>query len=412
VQRADFYKLWGGQTISELGSAITYNGLPLLAVITLNATPVQLGLLTAAGSVPVILFGLVAGVWVDRLRRRPVMIAADLGRAAVLVSLPIAALLGVLHAGQLYWVAALAGALGVFFNAAYRAYLPTLVSREALVASNSRLTLSSSVVEIVGPGLAGALVQAITAPLAILFDSLSYLVSAVSLAIIRQPEPPPPPPGGYQSAFKEAVEGFSLVMHHPVLRALALQGVVGNFFGSFFAVLYALYVIRVLHLTPIALGVAIGVGGVSSVFGSLFAEQAARRFGLGVTLIAGLLIGDLFTVLGPLAASVGGLGFAFLIISQASDIAGTIYNIHATSLRQSIPPERMLGRVIASTDLLVTGIGPVGALVGGLLGARFGPQVALSIAVAGFFLSSLIVIASPIRKLKSGVEIGETLETP
>jgi MFS family permease len=404
MRQPDFLKLWGGQTVSELGSALTYNGLPLLAVITLNASAVQLGLLTAAGSVPVILFGLVAGVWVHRLSRRPVMIAADLGRALVLASIPVAALLGVLHAGQLYWVAALAGALGVFFNAAYRAYMPSLVSREALVASNSRLTLSSSLVEVVGPGLAGALVQAITAPMAILFDALSFLVSALSLGLIRQPEPPAPPPGEYQSGVQEAREGLSLVLRQPVLRALALHGVVGNFFGSFFAVLYALYGIRVLHLTPIALGIAIGVGGASSVVGSLLAETAARKFGLGGTMVGALMISWVFSLLGPLAASAGGLGFALLVTSQVGDVAGTIFNIHATSLRQTIAPERMLGRVVASTDLLVTGIGPLGALVGGLLGARYGAQATLAIACGGFFLANLWVIFSPIRKMRTGVD--------
>jgi MFS family permease len=395
----DFLKLWVGQTISVLGSHITGGGLPLLAVITLGATPFQMGLLQAIGSAPVLLFSLAAGVWVDRLRRRPVMIATDLGRALVLFTIPLAAVLGYLHIWQIYVVLALTGILNVLFNTAYRAYLPSLVEQENIVEGNSRLALSESAAEIIGPGLTGLLVQTITAPIAILFDALSFLISVLSLGLIRKPEPPPAARQERQSMLQEAREGVDTVLHNPILRALAAAGATSTFFGSFIGVLYALYAIRILHITPAAMGLTIGIGGASSLVGALLATRTVRRFGLGRTLLGVLWIEMFFTMLIPLAASFPSQGLALLIASQAGDILGTIYFINAMSLRQSITPGRLLGRVNASMELLVAGIGPLGALVGGFLGSVLGVQTTLFIAVLGLLSSSVWIALSPIRKL-------------
>jgi len=395
----DFVKLWTGQTISELGSHITYYGLPLLAVLTLNASGSTLGLLTVAGSIPAIVFGLVAGVWVDRLRRKPVMIAADLGRALALGTIPLAAVLGVLNEWQLFVVTALAASLGVFFNAAYRAYLPSLVERDALVESNSRLAFSGSLVEIVGPGMAGGLVQAITAPMAMLFDAISFVISAVSILWMHAVEAPSPPPEARQPALTEAREGLRFVFRQPILRALALQTVTDNFFGSFFAVLYTLYCIRVLHLSPVAIGLTIGMGGAGSVVGSLLAKRAADRFGLGRTLSGVLLIGSAFGPLIILAAFARPWAFWLMMLAQAGDITRMIYDIHSTSLRQAIPPARLLGRVNASMDLLGVCLIPVGALLGGWLGDQIGATATLTIAILGSLFAKLWVILSPIRRL-------------
>src|SRR5436305_2656742 len=189
----DFVKLWTGQTISELGSRVSREGIPLTAVLVLHAGTVQMGFLTALGGASVLVFGLIAGVWVDRLRRRPLLIATDLGRAAILASVPLAAVAGVLRMEQLYAVAALAGILTVFFDVAYQSYLPTLVLREQILEGNSKLALSASIAEIAGPGVTGVLVQTITAPIAILFDAVSFLFSALMVLLIRKPEPPAEP---------------------------------------------------------------------------------------------------------------------------------------------------------------------------------------------------------------------------
>lgn len=392
----EFLKFWAGQTISELGSHITRDGLPLLAVITLGASASQMGLLNAVGSVPVIMFSLFAGVWVDRMRRRPLMITADIGRALLLGSIPLAAITGWLSMTQLFIVVPLAGILSIFFETAYHAYLPGLVERDNLVEGNSKLALSGSITEILGPGLTGMLVQTITAPLAIFFDAVSFIFSAISLASMHKPEQPTPPVEQRQAVFQEAREGLKAVFHNPVLRALALAATTTSFFGSFIGVLYALYAIRILKITPAALGFSIAVGGVSSLLGSLLAVPMAKALGLGRTLVIALWISALFTLLIPLAGSFPTLSLLLLILAQFGDMMGTIYFINSMSLRQSITPDRLLGRVNASISLLAGGIGPLGALVGGLLGDRLGIQTTLIIAGGGLMLSGLWLLIGPI----------------
>jgi len=396
----DFLKFWTGQTISTLGSHITAGGMPLLALITLQSTPFQMGLLQAIGSAPILLFSLAAGVWVDRLRRRPVMIAADLGRAVILATIPLSAAFGWLNMGQIYIVIALAGILTVLFNTAYRAYLPSLVEQEKIVEGNAKLTLSESAAEVIGPGLTGVLVQTITAPIAILFDALSFLFSAVTLAVIRKQEPPLAPPEERQSMVHEARLGMSTLLHQPVLLALTAEAATSSFFGNFIGVLYALYAIRVLELSPAAIGITIGVGGASSLIGALLAEGAVRNRGLGPLLIRLFFIDKFFAFLIPLAASFPSLGLGFLLISQCGDIFGTIYSIHTLSLRQSITPTRLQGRVNASIELLTAGVGPLGALMGGFLGQSLGAQATLFIAMVGISLGGLWLVFSPVRKLQ------------
>src|ERR1700688_2559292 len=218
----DFLKLWTAQAISELGSRITREGIPLTALLVLHAGAARMGLLNALGGIAVLVFGLAAGVWIDRLRRRPVLIAADLGRAALLASIPAAALAGRLAMAQLYVVAALAGVMTVFFDVADQSYLPALVDRDRILEANSKLTLSSTIAEIAGPGLTGFLVQAITAPIAILFDALCFLASALLLAGIRKREPPPPrrPP---EHVLTATLAGMRQIFADPVLRPLGLR---------------------------------------------------------------------------------------------------------------------------------------------------------------------------------------------
>src|SRR5689334_4701583 len=236
----DFMKVWLSHTISNIGNGITGIALPVIAVQALAATPGQMSILSALDGAVVLLFGLLAGVWVDRLRRRPVLIATDLGRALIVASIPAAALLGILRMGQLYVVAALAALLSVFFQAADMAFFPGLVEARELVEGNSKLGISDALAEIVGPALAGALIAAITAPLSMLVDAFSFLASALFVARIRKAEPPPAVRTERRSAWRESIEGLLYVLKHPLLRVLAGSAGVFNFFGMFFGALYAL----------------------------------------------------------------------------------------------------------------------------------------------------------------------------
>ncbi len=399
-RQPDFLKLWTGQTISELGSRITREGLPLAAVLVLGATPAQMGLLTAVGAVAILLASLPAGVWADRLRRKPVMIWSDVGRALLLLTVPVAALTGQLGLGLLCAVIALTGVLTVLFEAAYEAYLPSLVARENLLEGNSKLAVSSSLAEILGPGLAGFLIQVITAPLAILFDSLSFLASVASLIVIRKPEPPPAPAHDRQHILREVRDGLRFIWREPHLRALALAGATRSFFGSFIGVLYSLYAIRELGLNAAALGVTISMGGLGSLIGAVFTERVVNRLGVGRTLILMLFASGGFTLFIPLAGGSPLSPIGMLMIGQlCGDALQVIYLITQTSLRQGLTPDRLLGRVSASIQLMVMGVAPLGALVGGGLAEVIGVRMTLLVASIGIIAAAGWVIFSPVRYL-------------
>src|SRR5215469_494456 len=275
----DFMKVWLSRTISNLGNGITGIALPVIAIQVLAATPAQMSILSALNGMAVLLFGLLAGVWVDRLRRRPVLIATDLGRALLVGSIPVAALSGILHMEQVYIVAALSAILAVFFNAADVAFFPGLVQPQELVEGNSKLGMSDSLAEVGGPAVAGTLIQAISAPLSMIVDALSFLASAFYLARIRKPEPQPLPAKQRRSAWHESIEGIQFVLKNPLLRTLAGSTGVFKFVGTF----YTFYVIRELHVSPIILGLLIAAGGLSSLVGAWLAERVVQRLGLGLT---------------------------------------------------------------------------------------------------------------------------------
>ncbi|HEV7508371.1 MAG TPA: MFS transporter [Thermoanaerobaculia bacterium] len=403
---SDFVKLWSGQTISELGSRITREGIPLAAVLVLHAGTVQMGFLSALGGAAVLVFGLVAGVWVDRLRRRPILIAADLGRAAILVSVPAAAVAGVLSMGQLYAVAALAGILTVFFDVAYQSYLPALVAREQILEGNSKLALSSSIAEIAGPGVTGVLVQLITAPVAILFDAVSFLFSALMVVLIRKPEPPAVRREP-EHLVAETLAGVRFIFREPLLRALGLRSATTFFFMGFLGPLYVLYAIQILHLRPALLGVVIAMGGVGAMVGSVVAPRIVQRFGLGRTFVVASLVQGITNLLIPLAGLIGTPGtlaffaVACLMVPQLfGDMAFMVYNINEVTLRQTVAPEHVLGRVNAGMQLLARGIWPIGSLIGGILAAAIGVRTTLALAAAGVVLSTLWLLASPLRRVR------------
>lgn len=372
-----------------------------------------MGLLAAAELAPKFLVGLLAGVWADRLRRRPLMIAADLGRAVVLASVPLAALLGVLRIEQLYVVALLAGVLTVLFDVAYQAYLPVLVGRAALVEGNSRLTASASVAEFSGFSLGGWLVQWFTAPLAILIDALTFLWSALWVGRIRAPEPPPAPAAERTGLRLELAEGFRAVLSHPVRRALAGCGVTVSLSMRVYGTVILLFCSRELGFSPGVLGTVFAVGGFTSFLGALGAAAAGRRLGLGRAMIAGLFLSGVGSLFNPLAPGATAVGLLFLVLAQVvTDPAHTVFDIHQTSLLQSVTPDHLLGRVNGTIRFLEFAAGLLGTVVGGLLGEHVGLRATMFLAAGTTVLAVLWLVLSPVGRIgRTGeaVPTGSTL---
>jgi MFS family permease len=394
----DFMKLWIGQTISSFGTHITRDGLPILAVTLLAATPAQMGFLAAVGSVPGLLLSLLAGVWVDRLPRRPILISADLGRMALLLLIPAAALTGHLSFGLLCVVLLLTGTLSIFFEVAYRSILPSLVTRESVVEGNSKLATTEALAEVGGPPLTGVLIQVITAPLAICFDALSFLISAISLLLIKAPDSTPAPRQEGQTVWREMGEGLRLVRNYPLLRSFAIQTGIRSFFGNFYAALYMIYVIQDLGMSPTTLGLLIAGGGLGVLIAAPLASWLPRRFGMGPTLTTTLLIASFIGLLTPLAGGPTLLAAAMLFAAQViGDGLMTIYAINELSLRQMVVPDHLLGRSNASIGFLAQGIAPLGAVVGGLLAGIIGTRATLLIAVLGGIAAALWLLGSPVR---------------
>jgi MFS family permease len=401
-------KLWTGQTVSELGSVVTRTAVPLLALLVLGAGPFQMALLVVSASLAVLLVGLFAGVLVDRVRRRPLLIWADAIRAVLLFSIPAAYLAGALHIEQLYLVVFLEGCLGALFDSGYPAYVPTLIGVERVVEGNSKLATSASLAEIGGPGLGGGLVQLIGAPLAIVVDATSFVVSAISLVLIRSPEPARPPRTTATPIRREIVEGLRLVSRHPVLVPLTLRSIMAHLAGSFYGVLYTIYLIQELHLNPILLGLVISAGGVGSLVGSLFASRLIGRFGLGPTLIWTATGASIIGVLTPLAGGPLFLATLMVFLPQLlGDGLQTIEEVAELSLIQGMVPDQILGRVNATLEFFSHGIAyPIGALsaaaVAGLIGVRGG----IAIGWVGMAVSILLLVLSPLPRVRRPSDVG------
>jgi predicted MFS family arabinose efflux permease len=396
----EFVKLWTGQAISQIGSRITRTALPFAAVITLGAGPIEMGILSGAAAASVLLFGLFAGAWADRLRRRPILIWTDLARAAVLATIPIAAMRHTLTMAHLYVVAAAAGLLTVLFDVSYQAYVPSLVERENILQANAKLALSESVAEVSGPGIAGFLVTALTPPIAILFDAASFLVSALSIALVRKPEPPPEPRKAGAHMGREIVEGLRFCGRNPYLRAMAMRSATAATFMGFFASLYPLFTVKVLNLSPAIIGVVVASGGAFALAGAGIAETLLRRLGFGRAFLCAVLFTNVTTFLHPLAHGSAALCCAFLVAGQLGDFAWPLLNIAETSLRQASAPPRVLGRVNSAMNLLFNGLIPVGAFAGGALAAVIGVRSAMFVGGAGYLLSTFWLVFSPIPALR------------
>jgi MFS family permease len=406
-RQPDFLKLWAGHTISLLGSQVTLVALPLVAIVTLQASPLQVGLLAAVGSLPTLLFGLAAGVWADRLRRRPLMIAADLGRALALLAVPAGALTGRLSIEWLYAVAFLTGALGLVGGVAAAAFLPTLVGRERLVDAGGKLSLSAAAAEVAGPGLAGGLTQLLTAPVAIAVDAASFLASAACLGAIRVAEPTPEPPPEGRRFWPEARAGLLVVLGHPLLRPLVGSTGWVTFWSHVLEAVSLLYLTRELGLSPAVVGVVFAVSNVGFLVGAAGAARVVARLGVGMTLVIALVatgLADLATPLVGVTPLVGAAPLAAAAILTAAQfafgLAVVIFTITSGGLRQACTPDPLRGRMAATTRVLVAGMTPLGSLMGGALGELIGLPATLVLAAVGELLAAAWLLASPLRALR------------
>jgi len=409
-RHADFLKLWAGQTVSELGSVVTRTAVPLVALLLLQAGPFQMALLVVAASLGVLLVGLIAGAWVDRLRRRPLLIWADAIRAVLLLSIPIAQVFGVLSMVQLYVVAFFEACLGSLFDAAYPAYVPSLIGVERVVEGNAKLATSGSIAEIGGPGLAGAMVQFFSAPFAILVDAISFAVSAISLQLIKAPEPARPPRTEASPIRGEIVEGLQLVRRHRVLFPMALRSVIAHVAGSFYGVLYTLYLIQELHLNPLLLGIVVSAGGVGSLIGSLFAQRVINRLGIGPALIWTAIGASILGILTPLAQGPVFLATLMVFIPQLiGDGLQTVESVAEISLIQGMVPDRALGRVNATLETFSHGIAyPIGALAAAGIAGVVGLRGGIAIGWAGMALSLVLLVLSPLPRIRKASDYTAT----
>ncbi|MCL4465688.1 MAG: MFS transporter [Chloroflexi bacterium] len=404
-RHGDFRRLWAGQTISQFGSQVTLLALPLVAAVLLEASPFEMGLLAALEMAPFLLVGLPAGVWVDRWPRRPVLIVGDVGRALVLASVPLAYVLGRLSLPQLYLVAFVSGTLTVFFDVAYMSYLPSLMTRDRLVEGNSKLETTRAAAQIGGPGLAGVLIQAFSAPVAIAADAVSFVISAAFCLAISSKEklPSREAMGKRVGMGTEIGDGLSFVLSHPLLRAIATTTALANLSASAIMALYVLFAVRELGLEAGMLGLIFGLANFGFLVGALLAEQTARRVGVGPTIVASSLLSALGLLLVPLAARSNAI--AVLIASGLiASLAVPIYNINQVSLRQAICPQRLQGRMNATMRFLVWGTMPLGSLLGGMLGEALGLRAALAVVALLGLSCFLPVLFSPVHSLQQQPE--------
>ncbi|MGW1224374.1 MFS transporter [Streptomyces sp. NPDC002530] len=391
----DFRRLWAGQTVSLLGSRVTELALPVTAIVLLDAGPAQLGLLNSAQYLPVLCVTLFAGVLADRVRRRPLLIAANLGRAAILTAVPLLAWLGGLGVWALCAVAFATGVLTALFDVAYQAYVPSLVAKERLVEGNSKLQASRSVAETAGQGLGGTLIQVLTAPVAILVDCLGYLFSAAMLLRIRTPEQPPARPEGTRpSVRREIVAGLRMTLNSRLLRVIMVHASLYNLLWDVVLVVFPLYGIRELHLGPAGLGVIIAAGSVGAFGGALSAGRLGERLGVGRAMVTGMLVASAATLLLPLApgSTTGQVLLGAGYVLNGFGIA--VFNIHSITLRQATVPPELIGRVSATFRFLTWAVIPLGGLLGGLLAAAAGPRAALALTAGGLTAAALVFLCS------------------
>ena len=394
----DFLFLWIGQGVSDVGTAVSLVVVPLIAVVYLHANGFEVGALSAIQWLPWLIIGLPAGVWVDRSRRRLLMLGCDVVRCVLLASVPIIAAIGTLTLAQLYLVAFGVGFATVVFQIAYQAYPPTIVDTADLPEANAKLLGTGSVAQLAGPGLGGLLVQIARAPFALIADSASYAVSFVTLWLIRTPEPKP------QAAEREPIrvaiaEGGRFVFRDPLLRTMTIAPAISNIFFGGYSAIEVLFLVRAVHLAPGSVGLLVGLGSLGSVVGALVARPVSRRYGTARAMWMSSVLTTPFGLLIPLTER--GARLALYVLPGWLILIGIlIYNVNVTAFRQAYCPPAILGRVVASMRFVLFGAVPLGALAGGALATAIGPRSAILVLLAGNLLSSVVLVLSPLRHMR------------
>ncbi len=399
-RNADFQKLWSGFTVAVVGSQITVLALPLTAVFVLGAGATETGLLVAFRMAPSLVVGLFIGAWVDRLPRRPILVGSDVGSAIVIGSIPLAAAMGTLSLAQLYVVAFLAGVFAVSTELARSALVPSLVGRAGLVAANSRLQASAAVAQVAGPSLGGILVQALTAPTAMLFDAATFLVSAALLVRIRAHETVRPRDAG-RSIWHEISEGARWMRDHEIVFRCVIAIALANI--EWFAVqaILVVYATRELGLPPALLGLSLAAIGPLSLVGATLTGPLTRRWGLGPVMIGALFLETLSRLVLPFAAGPPLEAAAVVMASQALlGLTVPLWTISSNTLQQAVTPERLLGRVTAATRFISFGVAPPSAFAAGLLADHIGMRVTLFISGLIAAAAFLYLLASPVRRFR------------
>jgi len=396
-----FVKFWLGETISLFGSQVTLVALPLTAVLVLHVNAEQLGLLRTVEWLPYIPFPLLLGVWVDRWKRRPLMIGTNIARAFLIGLVPLLSVVHLLQLPPLYLIAFCTGVCTVLFDLCWQSFVPRIVPKEDLIEANSKLATSAAAAEVGGPGIAGVLVQVLTAPIAVCVDSISFLLSVFSLLLIRIPEPVVERTNrGHW--LKETAEGVRFTFRNPYIRTLTLQAAAWNFFFAILDTIFLLYALRELGFSPSLLGLIYATGAVGGLLGSALATLLMKRFHLGIVICATFTLGSVpFLLLSFVMGSRTVVLVVCVIVFFLVRTALGIYTVVSISLRQAITPHGMMGRVAASTRVLTYGATTLGALISGFLGERIGLRFSLLIAGCGFIVALLPIFFSPILRLRA-----------
>jgi MFS family permease len=404
----DFMSLWTAETISQFGTQVTLLALPLVAILTLEESASRVALLTTAEFLPFLLFTLPAGVLVDRWPRRPILIVANLGRAAALLSVPVAYWLDALSIWQLYAVGFTVGIGTVFFDLAYQSYLPRLVERADLVEGNSKLEVSRSAAQMAGPGLGGILVSVLTAPVAIAVDAVSYLLSVVLMGRIRTVEPSAAR-DERRSLLAELREGLGYVMRHSYQRAIVATTAISNFFGQLVFAVLLVYAVRELGLTAAAIGVIISLGSVGTLLAAVTARRVGNRLGVGRTVLVSTFVfgpASLLIAFAPAERA----GELIVVAIALLGYGGTLYNVTMISLIQAITPDRILGRANASRRFVVWGVIPLGGIVAAVLAEAIGVRETIVVGAVGGVLAVVPILLSPIRSIGPMSDIASELD--
>jgi MFS family permease len=400
----DFMKLWAGQTISLAGSQVTGLALPLVAILMLKASALEMGVLRAVQYAPFVLISLIAGVWIDRVRRRMLLIGSDCGRALLLGSIPVVIFLGGRWIAYLYVIGFATGILTVIFNIAYQAHLPSLVDRYHLVEGNSKLEASRSLTQVAGPSLGGLFVELFSPPAAIFIDAASFVVSAISLKWIRTPEPAPEPKRADRNAWQELREGFAFIWAQPLIRLVAASTATVNLCLSMAQAVYILFMAQDLAFSPLLLGLVLAGGGGGGLLGAATAKHVVRMIGFGRTVAAAIGLSGAGLLLTALGGVLPGPAFPIVLVGQSLMSYGLIvYNVSQFSLWQRTTPAPLRGRVSATFHFIIWGVLPLGSLAGGVVGSFLSLRALIAIGAAGVILSAAwiaIAVSGTVRDLE------------